>query len=50
MTDDPREKNIDRLIEDIEAEKKARESGQAAPASGHPDPNDRIQEERKAKV
>lgn len=50
MTDDQREKDIDRLIEDIEAEKKARGSGRTTPDSVQADPDDRILEERKAKV
>lgn len=47
MTDDQREKDIDRLIEDIEAEKRSRQTpSQPQPVRAPED----IAEERKAKV
>ncbi len=50
MTDDQREKDIDRLIEDIQAEKQARGSERPPSVPGQPGPGDQLTEERKAKV
>ena len=50
MTDDQREKDIDRLIEDITAEKNAREPKRPASDAVRSVPDERLTEERKAKV
>ena len=49
MTDDQREKDIDRLIEDIQAEKQARGSERPPSVPGQPGPGDQLTEERKAR-